>query len=135
MAGQAIMPIPQALALIAMVLGVFGFLSYKTYDLFDLGYTWQGLMCFAGIFVVFALLIKFLKRFFQRSTGKLVFALFVIAILGAYFVFLTNAPVKERDDKTGAMSIKMRKDASGNTTVVRDNQYPMGIDLAGGTGA
>ena len=125
--------IPQALAIIAIVLAVFGFLSFETYDMLELGKTWQGLVCLGAIVGVFALLLNTLRRFFQRNTGRLVFALWVISMLGAYFVFLLDAPVKERDEKTNTMTTKMRKDDKGNLVVVRDNQYPMGIDLAGGT--
>ncbi len=130
MAGQATRLIPRALALIAIVLAIFGALSYKTYDSFDLGQAWRGLGYFVAVFVVFALLIKYLRRFFQRDTGRLVFALWVISMLGAYFVFLINAPVKEKNPATNVMEVKMREDGKG---VLRENQYPMGIDLAGGT--
>ncbi|MEO8840390.1 MAG: tryptophan 2,3-dioxygenase family protein, partial [Kofleriaceae bacterium] len=67
----------------------------------------------------------------------LVFALWVISMMGAYFAFLINAPVKERDEKTNTMSIKMvaqnPSDPKSPMVPKRDNQYPMGIDLAGGT--
>src|SRR5262249_19633234 len=86
--------------------------------------------CVIAIIGVFAVLINVLRRFFQRNTGRLVFALWCIAILGAYFAFLLTAPVKERDPKTNVMTLKMREDGKG---VLRENQYPMGIDLAGGT--
>ncbi len=101
MAGQFSMLIPQALGIIALILAVFGFLSYKTYDFLEMGYTWQGLTLLVAIFGVFAIFLKVWKRFFQRNTGRLVFALWVIAMLGAYFGFLLNAPKKEKDLKTG----------------------------------
>ncbi|MEI6236942.1 MAG: hypothetical protein WCT04_28115, partial [Planctomycetota bacterium] len=136
MPAQSALLIPQALGLIALVLAAFGILSYKTYDYLELGQTWAGLACLGGVVVTFILLLKVLQRFFQRNTGRLVFALWVIAMLGAYFGFLVNAPVKERDAKNN-MTLKTRQveNADKSFTVVyeRENQYPMGIDLAGGT--
>jgi len=136
MPAQSALLIPQALGLIALVLAAFGILSYKTYDYLELGQTWAGLACLGGVVVTFIMLLKVLQRFFQRNTGRLVFALWVIAMLGAYFGFLVNAPVKERDAKNN-MVLKTRQveNADKSFTVVyeRENQYPMGIDLAGGT--
>ena len=65
---------------------------------------WIGVAFFAGLIGMFALLISQLRSFFGKFNGRLMFALWLIAILGSYFAFL-----------------------------FKEGKYPMGIDLAGGT--
>lgn len=125
MAGPFTALIPAALALLALILGVFGGLSYKFYESPN---TWLGLVLFVAIFGVFAFFVSSLKRFFQRHTGRLVFALWVIAILGAYFAHLISVPEVKKDQNGVAY-----KDKDGNPIIERRNEYPMGNDLAGGT--
>lgn len=101
MAGQITMLVPAALAIFTLALGVFGGLSYGFYSF---GSSWTGLAFLTGLFVMLGVMSSSLKKFFGKFSGRLMFAFWLIAILGAYFVFL------------------FQKD-----------MYPMGIDLAGGT--
>src|SRR5579862_1315759 len=109
--------IPMGLGAILLILGIFGVLSYEYYSL---GNTWPGLACFALIFLVFAGFVRAFRKFFQRNTGRMVFALWMVSILGAYFAYLIHVPVEKPDGKGGKF-------------VEYENKYPMGNDLAGGT--
>src|SRR4051812_41806301 len=91
----------QGIAVLVACLAVFGGLSYQFYDR---GFDWMGLLCFAGIFVAFGLMVRSLRAFFGKYNGRLLFGVALVAVLGSYFGYLA---------KTG--------------------RYPMGIDLAGGT--
>ena len=124
MAGAFSALIPAGLAVIFIVLAVFGGISYKWYEF---GGSWQGWVMFAALFGAFAIFINVLKRMFQRYTGRLVFALFVIAVLGAYFAYLVAVPVQKTN-------VVMENGKSVTETyTVHENHYPMGNDLAGGT--
>ena len=100
-AGTMTTLLPVALAVFALVLGCFGGLSY---GLYNFGATWYGLGFFVGIVGLFIVLLSALKTFFGKFTGRIIFSLWLTAILGAYFFYLFH-----------------------------NNKYPMGIDLAGGT--
>ena len=93
--------VPIALGLFAIAMALYGGMSFGFYHF---GGSWTGLSFLAGLFVILAILIRSSRGFFNRFAGRINFALFLIAVLGAYFVFL-----------------------------FQEGKYPMGIDLAGGT--
>lgn len=101
MAGSLTTVLPAAMTIFALALGLFGGLSYGFYHF---GATWTGGAFFLGLIGVFFVMISMLRSFFGKYSGKLMFAMWIIGILGAYFVFL-----------------------------FQNDKYPMGIDLAGGT--
>ena len=101
MAGTLTTLMPAALAIFTIVLGLFGGLSYGFYNF---GATWAGLGFFVGLVGVLMILKSALKSFFGKYSGRILFVLWLVSILGTYFIFL------------------FQKD-----------KYPMGIDLAGGT--
>ena len=89
------------LVVFAILLGVFGGLSYGFYEF---GATWTGLAFVGGLFASLFIFNAALKGFFNKHTGRIVFAFWLLGILGSYFVYLFQT-----------------------------DKYPMGIDLAGGT--
>ncbi|HYF50764.1 MAG TPA: protein translocase subunit SecD [Planctomycetota bacterium] len=95
-----------ALVVFAIALGVFGGISYGFYHFAFKGqeYFWPALGMFAAVIASLFVLNAALKGFFNKYSGRILFALWLIALLGSYFVFL-----------------------------FQEGKYPMGIDLAGGT--
>ncbi|MFH0938103.1 MAG: protein translocase subunit SecD [Planctomycetota bacterium] len=96
-----------AMSVSAIVMGSFGGMAYGLYYFYfraNPGDGWISLAFLVGVFTLLAIMCSLLKSFFTKYNGRLVFAFWLIAILGAYFVFL-----------------------------FQQNKYPMGIDLAGGT--
>jgi len=89
------------LLVFALVMAGFGGLAYGFYQF---GATWAGLGFFVGLIALFVVLLRVLRNFFTKHTGRLLFGFGLIAVLGAYFFYL-----------------------------FANNKYPMGIDLAGGT--
>ncbi|HEY3319684.1 MAG TPA: protein translocase subunit SecD [Planctomycetota bacterium] len=94
------------LLLFAIMLAAFGGLSYGFYHF---GATWPGLAFIVGMVAVFVVMMNTLRKFFGKYTGRLMFAMGLIGILGSYFTYLFQP-------WPGGV-----------------NKYPMGIDLAGGT--
>jgi len=101
MAGSLSSLMPAAIAVFAIVLLLNGGLAYGAYSS---GATWQAAAFFGGLIGALFILMRALRNFFGKYNGRINFALWLSALLGAYFVFLFQ---------TG--------------------KYPMGIDLAGGT--
>ncbi|HYG74896.1 MAG TPA: protein translocase subunit SecD [Planctomycetota bacterium] len=101
MAGAITTLMPAALALFTLALAVFGGLSYGFYNF---GASWTGLAFFGALVASLFILSSSLKNFFGKFSGRMMFAFWIIGLLGAYFVFL-----------------------------FQNGKYPMGIDLAGGS--
>src|ERR1041384_7594490 len=101
MAGSFTSLLPAAIAVFAILMALFGGTSYEFYTFAG---TLKGWLSLFGLVVVFILAIRSLRNFFGKFSGKINFALMLIAVLGSFFVYL-----------------------------FRENKYPMGIDLAGGT--
>ncbi len=93
--------LPVAIGIFAIATALYSGMSYGFYHF---GSTLLGLGFLFGLFLIFAILIRASRGFFNRFAGRINFALFLIAVLGAYFAFL-----------------------------FQEGKYPMGIDLAGGT--
>ena len=93
--------LPSAMALFALMIAFYGGMSYGFYHF---GATLPGLGFVIGLIAILLIMIRTTRGFFNKFSGRLNFAVFLIASLGAYFIFLFQ---------TG--------------------KYPMGIDLAGGT--
>jgi SecD/SecF fusion protein len=104
MGGGAATVLPAALTLFTIALAIFGGLSHGFYEYMSRGNTWAAVGFLVALFGSMGVLISSLRGFFGKFSGKLVFAMWLIAVLGSYFGYLFH---------TG--------------------KYPMGIDLAGGT--
>jgi hypothetical protein len=89
MAGAFSALVPIALAVLVAVMGVFGGLSYEFYTARA---GWTELAFFVAIVAAFVALMRGLRGFFGKYSGRLVFGLWLIATLGAYFGFLAHAP-------------------------------------------
>jgi SecD/SecF fusion protein len=99
--------LPLAMTTYLLVMATFGGLSYGMFHYYyspQAGHGWIALAFFVGLFVGFGLLLSRLRTFFGKYTGRLVFGLWLVAVLGSFFVYL-----------------------------FQQDKYPMGIDLAGGT--
>src|SRR5438067_1528034 len=103
MAGSLTAVLPAALLIFALSLGLFGGLSYGSFHFFQQGAMWTGAAFLLGFFSLLFVMVSSLKSFFGKYSGRLMFAMWLIGMLAAYFVFL-----------------------------FQNGKYPMGIDLAGG---
>lgn len=85
MAGSFSALLPVAIGIFAILMALFGGMSYEFYTFAG---TWKGWAALVGLVVVFILSIRSLRGFFGKFSAKINVALVLIAILGSYFMYL-----------------------------------------------
>jgi len=104
MPGQLTTLIPATLGLFIITLGLFGGMSYGAFYFMGEHNTWAATGFFVGLIAMLFVMVSALKNFFQKFTSRIIFAMWLIALLGSYAFYLFER-----------------------------SAYPMGIDLAGGS--
>jgi SecD/SecF fusion protein len=85
MAGSLSALMPAAVAIFAIMMAIYGGLSYGAYSADS---KWVSLACFGGLIAALFLLIRSLKNFFGKYNGRINFAIWLVVLLATYFVFL-----------------------------------------------